>query len=66
MTELVARISHASSEQAIGIGEVNSAVAQLDGLTQQNAAMVEQLSASAVSLRGQAAAVTEALQILRA
>jgi len=66
VTELVARISEASREQATGISEVNTAVAELDGLTQQNAAMVEQLSASAASLHGQAAAVTEALQILRA
>ena len=66
VTELVARISHASTEQAVGITQVNTAVAELDGLTQQNAAMVEQLSASAASLHGQATAVTEALQILRA
>ncbi|MDY0747352.1 methyl-accepting chemotaxis protein [Paucibacter sp. R3-3] len=66
VTELVARISDASREQATGISEVNTAVAELDGLTQQNAALVEQLSSSAASLNGQAAAVTEALQILRA
>jgi aerotaxis receptor len=62
---LVAGISQASAEQATGIGEVNTAVAQLDGLTQQNAAMVEQLSAAAGSLNAQAVIVNEAVRIFR-
>jgi methyl-accepting chemotaxis protein len=62
---LVAGISHASKEQATGIAQVNTAVSQLDGLTQQNAAMVEQLSAAAGSLNVQAAVVTEAVRIFR-
>ncbi len=65
LRSLVAEISHASGEQASGIGQVNQAVAQLDGLTQQNAAMVEELSASAGALNQQAAVVSEAIRVLR-
>ena len=63
VTRLVQEISHGSSEQLTGISQVNEAVAQLDGITQQNAAMVEQLSASAVALRGQARIVAESVQV---
>jgi methyl-accepting chemotaxis protein len=62
---LVAEISHASSEQATGMAQVNEAVAQLDSLTQQNAAMVEELSASAASLSQQAGVVAEAVRVFR-
>jgi len=62
---LVAEISHASSEQATGMGQVNEAVSQLDSLTQQNAAMVEELSASAASLSQQAGVVAEAVRVFR-
>jgi aerotaxis receptor len=40
-------------------------VAQLDSLTQQNAAMVEQLSASAASLAAQAGTVTETVRVFK-
>ena len=45
--------------------QVNAAVAELDGLTQQNAAMVEELAAAAQSMCGQANAVTQAVRIFR-
>lgn len=66
VTDLVSEISRASEEQANGIAQVYVAVSQLDGLTQQNAAMVEQLSASAAALSDQAGVVTEAVRIFRA
>lgn len=50
MGRLVAEISAASSEQAQGIGTVNQTVNQLDAATQQNAALVEEASASARAL----------------
>jgi aerotaxis receptor len=65
LASLVASISQASGEQATGIAQVNVAVAQLDGLTQQNAAMVEQLSAAAGSLHMQATGVSESVRIFR-
>ena len=50
MNDIIGRISVASTEQADGIAEVNKAVGQMDGMTQQNAALVEQAAAAAESL----------------
>ncbi|MBS0404508.1 MAG: PAS domain-containing protein [Proteobacteria bacterium] len=65
MGALVDEISHATGEQLSGISMVNGAVAQLDGITQQNAAMVEQMAAAAQSLQGQARATSETVQVFR-
>ncbi|MGE5866463.1 MAG: methyl-accepting chemotaxis protein, partial [Rhizobacter sp.] len=53
VTEIVKEISGAADEQSIGIGQVNQAVAQLDQVTQQNAALVEESSAATESLKDQ-------------
>jgi hypothetical protein len=50
---MIAEISAASSEQSAGIGSVNASVTQLDQMTQQNAALVEQSAAAAESLKEQ-------------
>ena len=50
----MAEITASAAEQRDGIGQVNQAVTQLDSMTQQNAALVEQSAAAASSLRGQA------------
>jgi methyl-accepting chemotaxis protein len=52
---LVGEIAASTQEQATGMGEVNTAVNQMDQVTQQNAAMVEQATAAAASLRSEAA-----------
>jgi methyl-accepting chemotaxis protein len=52
--DMIAEISAAASEQSAGIGQVNVAVTQLDQMTQQNAALVEESAAAAESLREQA------------
>jgi aerotaxis receptor len=62
---LIADMSRAAQEQAQGVGQVNTAVNQLDNVTQQNAAMVEELSAAARSLHQQAEEVTSAVRIFR-
>ena len=54
LSTIVAGISAASTEQTIGIEQVNKAVAQMDEVTQQNAALVEQAAAAAESLEEQA------------
>ena len=54
VTDIVAEISAASGEQSNGIGSVNDAVSQLDHVTQQNAALVEESAAAAESLKQQA------------
>jgi methyl-accepting chemotaxis protein len=54
VTDIMAEISQASIEQSSGIEQVNQAVGQMDEATQQNAALVEQAGAAALSLQEQA------------
>jgi len=54
VTQLMRDISASSGEQAEGLTQINQAVALMDGVTQQNAALVEQASAAASSLQEQA------------
>ena len=54
VTDIIGEITAAASEQSDGIGQVNTAVTQLDQMTQQNAALVEQSAAAAQSLKDQA------------
>lgn len=54
ITQLVNGIAAAAAEQSRGIGEVNAAVAHLDKITQQNAAMVEETSAESRRLKAEA------------
>ena len=62
---LVDEINGASREQLVGISQVNDAVAALDTITQQNAALVEQVTASTQSLQGQAQALVDSVQVFR-
>ncbi|OGA98576.1 MAG: chemotaxis protein [Burkholderiales bacterium RIFCSPHIGHO2_12_FULL_69_20] len=62
---LISEISMAAIEQSKGVVQVNTGVAALDSLTQQNAAMVEELAAAASSLYGQAEVVTQAVRMFR-
>ena len=50
---LISEIAMSSNEQAVSLNEVNSAVNQMDEVTQQNAAMVEEVTAAAASLKGE-------------
>jgi methyl-accepting chemotaxis protein len=54
VSDIVAEITAASAEQSTGIGHVNQAIVQMDGTTQQNAALVEEAAAAADSLHQQA------------
>ncbi|WP_101050219.1 methyl-accepting chemotaxis protein [Macromonas nakdongensis] len=62
---LIAEITAATAEQAQGLVEVNSAVSQLDQVTQQNAALVEQSAAAADSLREQAQRLADVVAVFR-
>jgi methyl-accepting chemotaxis protein len=53
MDQLISEIARTSQEQATGLNQVNSAVMQMDQVTQQNAAMVEEATAAAATLRTQ-------------
>jgi len=54
VNDIIGEISASASDQSDGIGQVNGAVTQLDHMTQQNAALVEQSAAAAESLKEQA------------
>ena len=64
--ELVQRITLAATEQSEGIENVNQAIAHIDGVTQQNAALVEQTAAASLSLDRQADTLIRSVQIFRA
>jgi methyl-accepting chemotaxis protein len=54
VTDIMAEISAASVEQTAGIEQINQAVVEMDTVTQQNAALVEQAAAAAESMRDEA------------
>jgi methyl-accepting chemotaxis protein len=54
VTDIMGEITSASSEQSIGIDQVNTAITQMDQVTQQNAALVEEAAAAAASMQEQA------------
>jgi methyl-accepting chemotaxis protein len=54
VTDIMGEISAASREQSLGVSQVGEAVAQMDQVTQQNAALVEEMAAAASSLQTQA------------
>ncbi|TAM85061.1 MAG: HAMP domain-containing protein [Candidimonas sp.] len=57
VTDIMGEISAASREQTTGIEEINTAVAQMDDVTRQNASLVERSAASGTSLKDQASAL---------
>ncbi|MFA4937834.1 methyl-accepting chemotaxis protein [Brevundimonas sp.] len=59
ITTLMSEIRASTQEQAVGLAEVNTAVNQMDQVTQQNAAMVEQSTAASLSLSREAAELAE-------
>ena len=63
VSNISAEIAAASNEQSAGIEQVNQAIVQMDGVTQQNAAMVEEASAAAAALEEQARKLNEAVNI---
>jgi methyl-accepting chemotaxis protein I, serine sensor receptor len=65
VSDIIGAISAASSEQTGGIEQINRAVAQMDEVTQQNAALVEQAAAAAASLEQQAEQLDVAVAVFR-
>jgi methyl-accepting chemotaxis protein len=65
MAHIIQQVSSASQEQATGLAEVNSAVTQMDEMTQQNAAMVEETLAAAKSLAAQSGELAETVAFFR-
>jgi methyl-accepting chemotaxis protein len=65
VTDIMAEITSASQEQTGGIEQVNSAITQMDHVTQQNAALVEEAAAAASSMQDQAAKLAEVVSVFK-
>jgi len=65
VTDIMSEIAAASREQSSGIEEVGQAVMQMDQVTQQNAALVEEASAAAESLKEQARNLVQAVAVFK-
>ncbi|WP_281728077.1 methyl-accepting chemotaxis protein [Hydrogenophaga sp. PAMC20947] len=65
VSDIIGEITAAAGEQSDGIGQVNVAVNQLDQMTQQNAALVEESAAAAESLKEQALRLAQVIQVFR-
>ncbi|MEJ1131276.1 hypothetical protein V9L20_27195, partial [Variovorax sp. CCNWLW225] len=65
VTDIMGEITAASQEQSTGIEQVNQAIAQMDQVTQQNAALVEEAAAAAQSMQEQAASLVEAVSVFK-
>jgi methyl-accepting chemotaxis protein len=65
VSDVVAQISQASQEQSNGISEVNRAVAQLDNVNQQNAALVEEAAAASKNMDDQAHQLSQSMSSFR-
>src|SRR5476649_1103967 len=63
VTDIMGEISRAGEEQRAGIAQVHDAVAQMDQVTQQNAALVEQAAGAAAALQEQAAELAQVVHI---
>jgi methyl-accepting chemotaxis protein len=65
VTGIMQQITTASEEQRRGIEHINQAVGQMDNITQQNAALVEQAAAAAESMRDQALRLSQAVSVFK-
>jgi methyl-accepting chemotaxis protein len=65
VTDIMAEILAASQEQTSGIEQVNQAITQMDQVTQQNAALVEEAAAAALSLQEQAGTLSGVVSVFR-
>jgi methyl-accepting chemotaxis protein len=65
VTDIIAEIAAASREQTEGIEQVNQAITQMDHVTQQNAALVEEAAAAAESMEEQAQRLAEAVAVFK-
>jgi methyl-accepting chemotaxis protein len=63
--DIISQISQASAEQAAGLQDVNHAIVQMDQVTQQNMALVEQAAAASGSLQQQAVSLSEAVTLFK-
>ncbi|HYE39244.1 MAG TPA: chemotaxis protein [Ramlibacter sp.] len=65
VSDIMSEIAAASKEQTAGIEGVNGAIVQMDHVTQQNAALVEEAAAAATSMQEQAAALAKVVSVFK-
>jgi len=65
VTQIMTQISNASEEQSLGIAQVNDAITQMDQVTQQNAALVEEAAAAAESMQEQSAKLADVVSVFK-
>ena len=65
VTDIIGEISMAATEQSTGLASVNQSVNQLDQMTQQNAALVEQSASAATSLSEQAQRLAQSVRVFQ-
>lgn len=65
VTDIMGEITTASREQTAGIEQINQAITEMDNVTQQNAALVEQAAAAAESLQDQAASLAQVVSVFK-
>ena len=65
LSTIIGEITDASEEQRVGIEQVNEAINQMDQVTQQNAALVEEAAAAANAMQEQAEQLTQSVQVFR-
>jgi len=65
VTDLVVSMADSSLEQSAGLGQINDGISSLDQTTQQNAAMVDESTVSAASLRAQAEQLAQAVSVFK-
>ncbi len=65
VSEIIGDIAHSTHEQSQGIGQVNTAVLELERVTQQNASLVEESAAASESLKEQAMRLVEAVAVFK-
>jgi methyl-accepting chemotaxis protein len=65
VTDIMSEIANASQEQSAGIEQVNMSIIEMDSMTQQNAALVEESAAAAQSLQDQAAELSRVVSIFK-
>ena len=65
VTDIMGEISAASREQSEGVGQIGEAITQMDQVTQQNAALVEEMAAAAASLQTQSHQLVQTVSVFR-
>jgi methyl-accepting chemotaxis protein len=65
VSDIIGAISNATREQDAGIGQINMAVAQMDQVTQQNAALVEEAAAASAAMQEQAAKLAQVVSVFQ-